>query len=82
MYPLVEMMIKQINEGKFENIFYDLGMPNQGYHDIAPYHGFEDIIPKDVTEMVEKRRQEIVNETFKVPIKIQGTKEAFPDTVI
>lgn len=62
---------KQVKEGTFEGGIFNMGMA-EGVVEIAPYHGFEDKVPAETKELVNKKIEEIKNGSFEVPIVEQA----------
>ena len=69
MWPTVKQAISLVNAGVFSG--QDLGQfsfMGKGGSYLAPYHAFEAKLPKEVTDMVDKRKQEILDGTFRVDV--------------
>ena len=47
-------------------------MMGKGGAYLAPFHGFEEKLPKEVIDMVKEREKEILEGLFRVPIE-EGT---------
>lgn len=64
---LLDLAITMVEEGTFEGQIYEFGLDKDavGY---APFHGFDDIVPQDVKDLMETTRQEIIDGTLVVPI--------------
>jgi basic membrane protein A and related proteins len=58
-------------EGNAEPVWF--GMADGG-SDIGPWHGFDAQLPKDVLDMVNAKRQEILDGAFKLPPNIETPK--------
>ncbi len=69
MWPTVRQVVRQVQAGIFTS--QDFGqfsyMGKRGSY-LAPYHGWESRLPDEVKELVAKRRQEILDGTFRVNI--------------
>lgn len=63
---LIKAAVQDVQEGKFEGGFHELGM-SAGMIDIAPYHNFEDKIPQDVKDKIAELTQSIKDGKFEVP---------------
>ncbi len=75
MGPTVEYIIQQLNAGSYTaQDLKDFSMMGKGGARLAPYHGMDEYIPDDILELVEQRRQEILDGLFRVNID-----EAAPD---
>jgi basic membrane protein A and related proteins len=46
----------------------------EGGSDIGPWHGFDQKLPKDVLDMVNAKRQEILDGKFKLPLNVETPK--------
>ncbi len=69
MTPTVEYVIKQINAGAYTaQDLRDFSMMAKGGASLAPFHGMEAKIPKDILDLVKQREQEIKNGTFRVDV--------------
>ncbi len=44
----------------------------EGGSGLAPYHNFEQIIPKDVLDLVEQTKQDIMSGSFTVPLRVEN----------
>lgn len=75
-YNIPQVIVKAIEDVKnktFKGGVFQLGMA-EGIVTIAPYHGFEDKIPQELKDLVNKRIEEIKNKTFSVPLIETPTK--------
>ncbi|NIR32414.1 MAG: BMP family ABC transporter substrate-binding protein [Gammaproteobacteria bacterium] len=69
MWPTVDQVIKQVRAGVFTSQDYgQFSFMGKGGSYLAPYHAWEDKLPETIKAMVDKRRQEILAGTFRVPI--------------
>jgi basic membrane lipoprotein Med (substrate-binding protein (PBP1-ABC) superfamily) len=69
MYPTVQQAVKLVKAGVFTAQDYgDFSRMAKGGSYLAPYHKFEDKLPADVKDMVEKRKQEIIEGNFRVDV--------------
>jgi basic membrane lipoprotein Med (substrate-binding protein (PBP1-ABC) superfamily) len=69
MYPTVEQAVKLVKAGVFTAQDYgDFSRMAKGGSYLAPYHKFEDKLPADVKDMVEKKKQEIIEGNFRVDV--------------
>lgn len=69
MWPTVDQIIKQVQAGVFTSQDYgQFSFMGKGGSYLAPYHAWEDKLPEEIKAMVDKRRQEILAGTFRVPI--------------
>ncbi|MDR3148184.1 MAG: BMP family protein [Treponema sp.] len=64
---LVLSAVDNVKNNTFVGGVFNLGMKD-GVVDIAPYHGFEDRIPRQVKDLIADYRTRIINGTFKVPL--------------
>jgi len=69
---LVLIAVEKVRAGTFEGSVLNLGMKDKVI-DIAPYHGFEDKIPKAAKDMVEDLKTKIIKGEFVVPLIEQKT---------
>jgi len=58
--------IENVKDGTFAGGIYNLGMADDIVQ-IAPYHGFDEVIPQDVKDAINKRIAEIKDGSFVVP---------------
>ena len=63
---LIEAAISDIINGDFEGTIKEMGMAD-GIVELAPYHGFEDIIPEEVKALIAETAAKIVAGEFVVP---------------
>lgn len=69
MYPTVEQAVKLVKAGVFTAQDYgDFSRMAKGGSSLAPYHAFEDKLPADVKELVEKKTAEIMEGNFRVDV--------------
>ena len=69
MWPTVKQAISLVNAGVYTaQDFGGFSYMSKGGSYLAPYHKFETKLPAEVKEMVEKRKQEILDGTFRVDI--------------
>ncbi len=69
MYPTVKYVIESVKNGSYTaQDLKDWSMMGKGGAKLAPFHEFEDKLPKDVIDMVNKRVEEIKSGKFRVPI--------------
>jgi basic membrane protein A len=69
MWPTVKQVISQVKAGVFTSQdFGQFSYMGKGGSYLAPYHAWEDKLPKDVKDMVAERTQAILDGTFRVPI--------------
>ncbi|HSH43148.1 MAG TPA: BMP family protein [Arenicellales bacterium] len=75
MWPTVEHIINVVKAGVFTaQDFGQFSYMSKGGSFLAPYHEWEDKLPEDVKTMVDERRQEILDGTFRVPIEESAPK--------
>jgi basic membrane protein A len=70
---LVLSAVEKVKTNAFTGGVFNLGM-KEGVVDIAPYHGFEDKIPKQAKDMIADYKARIINGAFKVPLIETRTK--------
>lgn len=69
MGPTVQYVLQQVRAGTYSaQDLKDFSMMAKGGASLAPFHGFEQKLPKDVLELVRKKEQEIRQGLFRVPI--------------
>ncbi len=69
MWPTVKQVIKLVEAGVYTaQDFGQFSFMGKGGSYLAPYHAWEDGLPGEVKEMVETRKQEILNGTFRVDV--------------
>ncbi|HHY94012.1 MAG TPA: BMP family ABC transporter substrate-binding protein [Firmicutes bacterium] len=69
MRPTVQYVIGQVKGGAYAaQDLKDFSMMAKGGARLAPFHSFEDKLPKDVMELVSKKEQEIIQGLFRLPI--------------
>lgn len=75
MWPTVQQVISVVKAGVFTSQdFGQFSYMSKGGSFLAPYHEWESKLSDDVKEMVETRRQEILDGTFRVPIDESAPK--------
>lgn len=75
MWPTVKQVINVVEAGVFTSQdFGQFSYMSKGGSFLAPYHQWEDKLPDDVKAMVEERKQEILDGTFRVPIEESAPK--------
>jgi len=74
--PIIDNAIKDVRSGQFKAIDYGhrYGSMKYGGADLAPLGPWEDKIDKDVLQLVEKRRQEILDGKFQADVVNEGIK--------
>jgi basic membrane protein A len=65
--------VEKVKTNTFTGGVFNLGMKD-GVVDIAPYHGFEDKIPKQAKDMIADYKARITSGAFKVPLIETRTK--------
>lgn len=69
LYPTIEHVVKLVRAGLFTaQDFGGFSYMSKGGATLAPYHDWESKLPEDVRKMVEDRKQEILDGTFRVPV--------------
>lgn len=69
MQPTVDYVIEQVVAGSFTSQdLKDFSMMAKGGASLAPYHGLESEIPDEILDLVEQRKEEILNGLFRVDI--------------
>ena len=69
MWPTVNYVVSLVKAGIFTaQDFGGFSYMSKGGSYLAPYHKFEAKLPKDVKDVVEKRKLEILDGTFRVDI--------------
>ncbi len=69
MRPTVQYVIKQVKAGTYTaQDLKDFSMMAKGGARLAPFHGMDKHIPKDILDLVKKREDEIKKGLFRVPI--------------
>ena len=69
MYPTVEQAVKLVKAGVFTAQDYgDFSRMAKGGSSLAPYHKFNEKLPADVKDMVEKKKAEILDGNFRVDV--------------
>jgi basic membrane protein A len=69
MYPTVSQAIKLVKAGVFTAQDYgDFSRMAKGGSYLAPYHNFEDKLPLEVKEMVQRKKDEILEGNFRVDV--------------
>lgn len=75
MWPTVKQVISVVEAGVFTSQdFGQFSYMSKGGSFLAPYHEWEDKLPDDVKAMVEERKAEILDGTFRVPIDESAPK--------
>lgn len=75
MWPTVKQVINVVEAGVFTSQdFGQFSYMSKGGSFLAPYHEWEDKLPDDVKAMVEERKAEILDGTFRVPIDESAPK--------
>jgi len=75
MWPTVKQVVNVVKAGVFTSQdFGQFSYMSKGGSFLAPYHNWDDKLPKDVKDMVKKRRQEILDGTFRVDIDESAPK--------
>jgi len=70
MWPTVKHVINVVEAGVYTaQDFGQFSYMSKGGSYLAPYHKWEEKLPEDVKQMVEKRKQEILDGTFRVPVE-------------
>jgi basic membrane lipoprotein Med (substrate-binding protein (PBP1-ABC) superfamily) len=76
MYPTVEYVINEVKKGVFEAIdLKDFSMMAKGGALLAPYHNWESKLPKEIKDLVEKKKGEILSGVFRVDVN-EGTPKS------
>ena len=69
MYPTVQQAVKLVKAGVFTAQDYgDFSRMGKGGSFLAPYHAFDKTLPAEVKDLVEKKKQEIVEGNFRVDV--------------
>jgi basic membrane lipoprotein Med (substrate-binding protein (PBP1-ABC) superfamily) len=69
MYPTVEQAVKLVKAGVFTAQDYgDFSRMAKGGSSLAPYHKFDEKLPADVKDIVEKKKAEILDGNFRVDV--------------
>ena len=69
MYPTVSHAIKLVTAGVFAAQDYgDFSRMAKGGSTLAPYGAFEDKLPFEIKEMVQRKKDEIMEGTFRVDV--------------
>ncbi|MGN6145926.1 MAG: BMP family protein [Mesorhizobium sp.] len=69
MYPTVAQAVKLVKAGVFTAQDYgDFSRMAKGGSSLAPYHKFDEKLPADVKELVEKKKAEILEGNFRVDV--------------
>jgi len=69
MYPLIKNSVESIQAGTWEaKNLKDWSMMAAGGSRLAPYHGFESILPEEVKSKVSELEQAILDGSFVVPV--------------
>ena len=67
MWPTVKHVVTLVQAGVFTaQDFGGFSYMGKGGSYLAPYHDFDATLPDDVKQMVDERRQEILDGTFRV----------------
>lgn len=79
MTPTVQYIIAQVAGGTYTaQDLKDFSMMAKGGASLAPLHGFEEILPEELVEMVMTREQEILDGLYRVDINEQPPSEFVP----
>lgn len=77
MAPTVNYVIKQVKAGAYAaQDLKDFSMMAKGGANLAPLHGFESKLPKDLIDLVRQREKEIDQGLFRVPIAEEEPKSS------
>jgi len=69
MYPTVQQAVKLVKAGVFTAQDYgDFSRMAKGGSSLAPYHKFDEKLPADVKELIEKKKAEILDGNFRVDV--------------
>ena len=69
MWPTMQQVVKLVDAGVFTaQDFGGFSFMAKGGSYLAPYHKWEDKLPADVKELVAKRKQEILDGTYRVEV--------------
>ncbi len=69
MYPTVKYVIESVKNGTYRaQDLKDWSMMAKGGAVLAPFYEFDNKLPKDVIDLVQKKQEEIKNGQFRVPI--------------
>lgn len=69
MHPTVEYVIKQVKAGVYTaQDLKDFSMMGKGGASLAPYHGWEQKLPKEVIDLVNAKSADIISGKFRVDI--------------
>ncbi|THF57781.1 BMP family protein [Ollibium composti] len=69
MYPTVQQAVKLVKAGVFTAQDYgDFSRMAKGGSSLAPYHKFDEKLPADVKELIEKKKAEILEGMFRVDV--------------
>lgn len=78
-WPTVQKVVEDKKAGKFEPINYkEYSMMAKGGAHLAPYHKFENKLPQNIKDAVNKRSEEIKSGAFVVPVKTGQAKTHTP----
>jgi basic membrane protein A and related proteins len=69
MWPTVQAAVKQVKAGAYTaSDFGAFSFMAKGGSYLAPYHNFEDKLPLEVKEMVQRKKDEILEGNFRVDV--------------
>ena len=69
MYPTIDFCIKTVKAGKWQSMdLREWSMMAKGGASLAPFHGFEKKLPKDLIKEVRGVEQNILSGKFRVPV--------------
>lgn len=75
LYPTIEQAVKLVRAGLFTaQDFGGFSYMSKGGATLAPYHEWASKLPQDVKDMVEERKQQILDGTFRVPVDESNPK--------
>ncbi len=70
---LIDLAVKDVVEGTFEGKVVELGMA-EGIVEVAPYHGFEDVISAETKALIDETAAKITAGEFVVPLDVTERK--------
>jgi basic membrane lipoprotein Med (substrate-binding protein (PBP1-ABC) superfamily) len=69
MHPTVQYVLKQVKAGTYTaQDLKDFSMMGKGGASLAPYHGWEQKLPKDVRDLIQAKSEDIKSGKFRVDI--------------
>jgi basic membrane lipoprotein Med (substrate-binding protein (PBP1-ABC) superfamily) len=75
MYPTVKQVVNQVKAGVFTSQdFGQFSFMGKSGSFLAPYHKWDSKLPSEVKDLVAKRKEEILDGTFRVPIDESAPK--------